>query len=72
MRVLTPSSHILKTLNSIKQEESEEFLVNGINTEDIEKDQQMIMTSTCLDDDQMVITYSYLKLFFLIFLKAES
>ena len=46
IRILTPSSDILKTLNSIKRSNSEES--------NLSKDPPMILTSTCLDDDQMV------------------
>jgi hypothetical protein len=58
IRILTPSSHVLKTINSIKRSASQEFLINGIKTEDDEEfrnDQEIIITSTCLDDEQMVI-----------------
>ena len=34
IRILTPSSHILTTNNSIKRSGSQEFLINGIKNED--------------------------------------
>lgn len=58
IRILTPSSDILKTLNSIKRSNSEEF--------NLSKDPPMVLTSTCLDDDQMV------KEFFIVFSKQFS
>ncbi|CAF4411322.1 unnamed protein product [Rotaria sp. Silwood2] len=56
IKIIRPSNHVLKTLNSIKHNTSQEFLLNDIKTEDDEefgKDQEIIITSTCLDDDQM-------------------
>ena len=50
IRILTPSSHVLKSLSTIKHE----FLTNGIQNEDNPQDQQMVITSTCLDDGQLV------------------
>jgi hypothetical protein len=47
IRILTPSSQVL-TGNHIKRSSSQEFLLNGYRKEKI------ILTSTCLDDDQMV------------------
>lgn len=54
IRILTPSSRVL-TANHLKKNSSHEFLLNGIRSED-ENDQEkkIIITSTCLDDDQMV------------------
>ncbi|CAF0935322.1 unnamed protein product [Rotaria sordida] len=57
IRIIRPSNHILKTINSIKHNNtSQEFIKNDIKNEDDEqfrKDQEIILTSTCLDDDQM-------------------
>ena len=55
IKILTPSSHILRTINSTKRSNSEEFLINGIRNEDFTNEQEIVITSTCLDDDQMVI-----------------
>jgi hypothetical protein len=55
IRILTPSSRVLTT-NNIKRNGSHEFLLNGIKTEDEnDREKKIILTSTCLDDDQMVI-----------------
>jgi len=55
IRILTPSSRVLTT-NNFKRNGSHEFLLNGIETEDEnESEKKIIITSTCLDDDQMVI-----------------
>lgn len=51
IRILTPSSDILKTLNSIKRSNSEES--------NLSKDPPMVLTTTCLDDDQMVNESSF-------------
>ncbi len=51
IRILTPSSRILTT-NNFKRNGSHEFLLNGIENE---SEKKIIITSTCLDDDQMVI-----------------
>jgi hypothetical protein len=59
IRILTPSSHILKTANSIKRSNSEEFQINGVKKEDSTKEQEIVITSTCLDDDQMVIFHCF-------------
>jgi hypothetical protein len=34
---------------------SQEYLFNGIQHEEVGKEKEIIITSTCLDDDQMVI-----------------
>ena len=47
IRILTPTSRVL-TENHVKRSSSQEFLLNGNRKE------KMIVTSTCLDDDQMV------------------
>ncbi|CAF1935180.1 unnamed protein product [Rotaria magnacalcarata] len=53
IRILTPSSRVLTT-NYLKRNGSHEFLLNGIKIEDEnDGDKQIIVTSTCLDDDQM-------------------
>jgi hypothetical protein len=55
IRILTPSSRVLTT-NNFKRNGSHEFLLNGIKIEDEnESEKKIIITSTCLDDDQMVI-----------------
>ncbi|CAF3779772.1 unnamed protein product [Rotaria sp. Silwood1] len=57
IKIIRPSNHLLKTFNSIKHNASQEFLMNNIKNDDNEefkKDQEIIVTSTCLDDDQMV------------------
>jgi hypothetical protein len=36
---------------------SQEYLFNGIQHEEVGKKQEIIITSTCLDDDQMVIFF---------------
>jgi hypothetical protein len=55
IRILTPSSRVLTT-NNLKRNGSHEFLLNGIKSEDEnESEKKIIITSTCLDDDQMVI-----------------
>ncbi len=46
IRILTPSS-----TDHIKRSNSQEFLLNGIENN---REQKIILTSTCLDDDQMV------------------
>ena len=57
MRILTPSADVLRSL-SLKRTASQEFLVDDIKIEDDEDDgtntEQMVVTSTCLDDEQMV------------------
>lgn len=54
IRILTPSSRVLST-NNLKRNSSHEFLLNGNKTEDENESQkEIIITSTCLDDDQMV------------------
>ena len=54
IRILTPSSRLLTT-NYLKRNSSHEFLLNGIKIEDEnEREKKIIITSTCLDDDQMV------------------
>ena len=54
IRILTPSSRVL-TSNNLKRNSSHEFLSNGIKVEDQnETEKEIILTSTCLDDDQMV------------------
>ncbi|CAF4006009.1 unnamed protein product [Rotaria sordida] len=54
IRILTPSSRVFKT-NYLKRNSSHEFLLNGIKIEDEnEREKKIIVTSTCLDDDQMV------------------
>jgi hypothetical protein len=56
IKILTPSNHLLTKNNNIKRNGSQEFLLNGIKTEDdYEREKDIIITSTCLDDDQMVI-----------------
>ncbi|CAF0873308.1 unnamed protein product [Adineta steineri] len=53
IKILTPSSRVLTT-NNFKKTNSHEFLINGIKTEDdYEREKDIIITSTCLDDDQM-------------------
>ena len=54
IRILTPSNHILKTTNSIRRSGSQEFLMNGVKNDEFTKNAEIIITSTCLDDDQMV------------------
>lgn len=46
IRILTPSSDILNNLNNIKRRFSEDSTTS--------KDPVIVITSTCLDDDQMV------------------
>ena len=57
MRILTPSANVLKSL-SLKRSASREFLLHDIKIEGDDdngtNNEQMIVTSTCLDDDQMV------------------
>ncbi|CAF2777943.1 unnamed protein product [Rotaria sp. Silwood2] len=62
IRILTPSSRGLTT-NYLKRNGSHEFLLNGIKIEDEnEREKKIIVTSTCLDDDQMVIIiYSFIE-----------
>lgn len=61
IRILTPSSRVLTT-NHVKKSNNHEFLTNGIKTEDEnEQDKKIIITSTCLDDDQMVISLCFRK-----------
>jgi hypothetical protein len=54
VRILTPSSDILRR-NSIKRRASEEFLLNGNADDHRQVARNIVVTSTCLDDDQMVI-----------------
>jgi hypothetical protein len=53
IRILTPSSH-LSARFSLKRSTSQEFLINGAQNDDERTKQPIIITSTCLDDDQMV------------------
>ncbi|CAF1434319.1 unnamed protein product [Rotaria sp. Silwood1] len=54
IRILTPSSRVLTT-NYLKRNGSHEFLLNGIkNDDENEREKSIIVTSTCLDDDQMI------------------
>ncbi len=39
---------------------SQEYLFNGIQHEEVGKEQKIIITSTCLDDDQMVIFFKHI------------
>jgi hypothetical protein len=56
IKILTPSSRLLTNNNNLKRNGSQEFLLNGIKTDDeYEREKDVIITSTCLDDDQMVI-----------------
>ncbi|CAF2044351.1 unnamed protein product [Rotaria magnacalcarata] len=58
VRIIRPSNYVLKTNNSMKRDASQEFLINDIKHEDndegFRKNTEIIITSTCLDDDQMI------------------
>jgi hypothetical protein len=58
IKILTPSSRVLTT-NNLKRNGSHEFLLNGIENE---REKKIIITSTCLDDDQMVIILCFFNL----------
>ncbi|CAF1031540.1 unnamed protein product [Adineta ricciae] len=54
IQILTPSNRVLATDN-VKGNSSHHLLLNGIKTEDEdEREKDIIITTTCLDDDQMV------------------
>ena len=54
IQILTPSNRVLPT-NNVKGNSSHHLLLNGIKTEDEdEQGKDIIITTTCLDDDQMV------------------
>ncbi len=54
IRILTPSTRVL-TANHVKRNGSHEFGLNGMKTEeDYDREKKIILTSTCLDDEQMV------------------
>ena len=53
IRILTPSIRNLRS-PILKRRRSQEFLINGTKIEHPFKDDTIVVTSTCLDDDQMV------------------
>ena len=58
IKILTPSHHVLKAINSMRSTETANLVVDNIKTENsegIKKEREIILSSTCLDDDQMVI-----------------
>ena len=56
IRIIRPSSPLMQSL-AAKRAQSQELTINGIKCEeeDSVEQQRIIVTSTCLDDDQMVI-----------------
>ncbi|UJR26682.1 hypothetical protein I4U23_007999 [Adineta vaga] len=56
IKILTPSQHVLKAVNSIQCKNANDLLVDNIKLEndaDMKKEKEIILSSTCLDDDQM-------------------
>ncbi|CAF0932139.1 unnamed protein product [Adineta ricciae] len=56
IKILTPSHHVLKAINSMRSTGTANLVVDNMkteNSEDIKKEREIILSSTCLDDDQM-------------------
>ncbi|CAF0968264.1 unnamed protein product [Adineta steineri] len=56
IKILTPSEHVLKSINSMKLSNNQGFLIDNIETKidgDTGNDHEIVVSSTCLDDDQL-------------------
>ncbi|CAF4334928.1 unnamed protein product, partial [Adineta steineri] len=58
IKILTPSEHVLKSINSMKLSNNQGFLIDNIETKidgDTGNDHEIVVSSTCLDDDQLTL-----------------